>query len=80
MKITITLKSAYGRTLAYPADKAAQTFADMLKSKTLTRDNLNHIAAHDAKIEKRRKDRIAAANRRKNRGLELFIARLGENK
>jgi len=45
MKITLNLKSAYGRTLAYPADKAAQTFADMLKSKTLTRDNLNHIAA-----------------------------------
>jgi len=43
MKITLNLKSSYGRTLAYPADANAETFAAMLHVKTLTRDALAHI-------------------------------------
>jgi len=51
MKITLNLKPSYGRVLAYPADQNAQHFADMLRTKTLTRDNLAHIAALGFKIE-----------------------------
>lgn len=51
MKIQLTLKSAYGRTLAYPADDNAQRFAAMLGAKTLTRQNLAHIKALGFEIE-----------------------------
>lgn len=51
MKITLNLKSSYGRTLAYPACPKSQAFADMLRVKTLTRDALAHIAAFGYEIE-----------------------------
>lgn len=51
MKITLSLKSAYGRTLAYPACGNSQHFADMLRVKTLTRDALHYIKALGYEIE-----------------------------
>jgi len=51
MKIQLTLKSSYGRTLAYPACDKSQIFADLLHSKTLTRANLRHIEALGFTIE-----------------------------
>ena len=51
MKICLTLKSSYGRVLAYPNCPASRTFADMLRAKTLTRENLAHIKALGFSIE-----------------------------
>lgn len=51
MKITLTLKSSYGRTLAYPADATAETFARMLGVKTLTRSAINHIKSLGFEVE-----------------------------
>lgn len=51
MKITLTLKSVYGVTRAYPACQASETFARMLNAKTLTRDALTHIKALGYEIE-----------------------------
>jgi hypothetical protein len=41
----LTLKTIYGRTLAYPADETAHKFADLLRVKTLTRSQLEQIEA-----------------------------------
>jgi hypothetical protein len=51
MKITLTLKSVYGQTRAYPACSKAQGFANLLGTKTLTRQNLRHIEALGFTIE-----------------------------
>lgn len=51
MKITIEIKSAYGRNLAYPACDKSRVFADMIGSKTLTREALGHIEALGYQIE-----------------------------
>lgn len=51
MKLTLNLKSSYGRTLAYPADATAQGFADLLSTKTLTREHLRRIEALGYAIE-----------------------------
>jgi hypothetical protein len=51
MKISLTLKSVYGQTRAYPACDNARTFAAMLGAKTLTREALRHIEALGFTIE-----------------------------
>lgn len=44
MQLTILIRQVYGNETIYPACPAAQTFADMLGQKTLTRNNLRYIA------------------------------------
>ena len=41
--ISISIKSVYGEEKAYPVCANAKTFADMLGTKTLTRDALSSI-------------------------------------
>jgi hypothetical protein len=51
MKLSLTLKSTYGVTRAYPNCEASRVVASMLKAKTLTRDNLEHLKALGYEIE-----------------------------
>lgn len=51
VKIQITIKSVYGNETAYPADKTAQLFADLLGRKTLTPADLRGIKALGYDIE-----------------------------
>lgn len=41
MKLTLTLKSAYGRILAYPACDASRVFAKLIEQKSFTRRELH---------------------------------------
>jgi len=41
--IVVKFKSVYGRTLVYPVDRTAKTFAGMFQQTTLTADNLHCI-------------------------------------
>ena len=41
--IVIKFKSVYGRTLVYPVNRTAKTFAAMVHQTTLTADNLTCI-------------------------------------
>lgn len=51
MKLQITLKSAYGRTLAYPACDKAEAICEMLRAKTLTRHALDCLKRAGFTIE-----------------------------
>ena len=41
MKIKISLKNVYGNWFFYPECKVSKTIADIAKTKTLSKDNLN---------------------------------------
>jgi len=43
--IQVNLKSVYGNVMAYPANEAAQIFADIAGSKTLSQEALRKIMA-----------------------------------
>lgn len=49
--IKITLKDVYGETKAYPACPKACLFADLLRTKTLTREALTGIQRLGYEIE-----------------------------
>lgn len=51
MKITIEKRDQYGATVYHPKDEAAQLFAQIAKTKTLTIDALNAIRALGYQIE-----------------------------
>lgn len=43
MKLTIEIRSAYGRSKAYPVDEAAHAFARIARTQTLTKAALLEI-------------------------------------
>lgn len=43
LRVTIEVRSNYGRAQAYPADDAAESFARIARTKTLTRQALIEI-------------------------------------
>jgi hypothetical protein len=45
MRITITIRSVYGEDKAYPADHAAECFARIAGTRTLTRATLLNVLA-----------------------------------
>lgn len=51
MKVSITIKDVYGKTLAYPSCVNAHLFADMVGTKTLTAQALTSIARLGCDIE-----------------------------
>jgi hypothetical protein len=51
MKITIERRDQYGATVYHPADDAAQLFARIAKTKTLTPDTLALVRALGYDIE-----------------------------
>ena len=51
MKITVLIKNIYGEQKAYPHCETAKKFADLLGTKTLTRDALAKIKALGYELE-----------------------------
>ena len=51
MKIKISLKNVYGNWFFYPECKVSKTIADIAKTKTLSKDNLNSLGKIGYEIE-----------------------------
>ena len=51
MQALIEIKQVYGREMIYPANDTAKAFADLAKTKTLSRQDLNIIKSLGFAIE-----------------------------
>ena len=51
MNIKISLKNVYGNWFFYPECKVSKTIADIAKTKTLSKDNLNSLGKIGYQIE-----------------------------
>lgn len=49
--VRITVKQVYGRTLYYPENQTARTFADLIAQKTFTGEHLKLMEALGFKVE-----------------------------